>query len=100
MQVMEPAAMSRKHCCTAVPAAMWFTLAVLLCLSWQPCPLSAAQAGPAAQPKPVGGSIKVAVYDPDPQHLWNRLYRVLYLRIAPEDGKIYGLDELDPLIWP
>ena len=38
------------------------------------------------------------LYDPDPNHLWNRLYRALYRRESP-DGKEYGFDELDPLLW-
>jgi hypothetical protein len=39
------------------------------------------------------------VYDPNSQHLWNRLYAVLYVRSTP-DGKAYGEDGLDPLLWP
>ena len=38
------------------------------------------------------------LYTPDPNHLWNRLYRVLYRREAA-GGKEYGYDELDPLLW-
>ena len=38
------------------------------------------------------------VYDPDPEHVWNRLYRSLYSRAA-RDGREYGRDELDPLLW-
>ena len=37
-------------------------------------------------------------YDRDPNHIWNRLYRALYRRESP-DGKEYGYDELDPLLW-
>src|SRR5436190_24284883 len=39
------------------------------------------------------------LYDPDPDHLWNRLYRALYQRLA-RNGKEYGYDELDPIVWP
>jgi hypothetical protein len=39
-----------------------------------------------------------SVYDPDPDHLWNRVFRQLYRRIA-SNGKEYGFDELDPLLW-
>lgn len=39
-----------------------------------------------------------ALYDPSPKHIWNRLYRSLYLRTAP-DGREFGYDELDPLLW-
>lgn len=38
------------------------------------------------------------LYDSDPNHIWNRLYRSLYLRVAG-DGQQYGYDELDPLFW-
>jgi hypothetical protein len=39
-----------------------------------------------------------AIYDPNPAHLWNRLHRAIYVRIAP-DGTEYGDDRLDPLLW-
>jgi hypothetical protein len=39
-----------------------------------------------------------SIYDPDPQHLWNRLHRALWVRTGP-DGKEYGHDRLDPLLW-
>jgi hypothetical protein len=67
-------------------------LAVLgLCLTGLDCPTDAATppGPPAAQ---------VTIYDPDPQHLWNRLHRALWVRTGP-DGKEYGHDRLDPLLW-
>ncbi len=39
-----------------------------------------------------------AIYDPDPDHIWNRVFRQFYRRAA-RDGKEYGLGELDPLLW-
>ena len=39
-----------------------------------------------------------SVYDLDPEHLWNRLFRQLYGRTTA-DGAEYGSDELDPLLW-
>ena len=39
-----------------------------------------------------------SVYDPDPDHLWNRVFRQLYRRVAA-NGDEYGSDELDPLLW-
>jgi hypothetical protein len=39
-----------------------------------------------------------SVYDPDPDHLWNRVFRQLYRRVA-SNGQEYGSDELDPLLW-
>jgi hypothetical protein len=38
------------------------------------------------------------VYNPDPHHLWNRLNATLFERTA-QDGKKFGLDELDILFW-
>jgi hypothetical protein len=40
-----------------------------------------------------------APYDPDPQHLWNRLYDALFVRTEPGDGERYGSAELDILFW-
>jgi hypothetical protein len=39
-----------------------------------------------------------SVYDADPDHLWNRVFRQLYRRVA-SNGQEYGIDELDPLLW-
>ena len=39
-----------------------------------------------------------SIYDPDPVHLWNRVFRQFYRRTA-EKGDEYGSDELDPLLW-
>ena len=39
-----------------------------------------------------------SVYDPDPDHLWNRVFRQFFRRTT-KDGKEYGADELDPLLW-
>jgi hypothetical protein len=39
----------------------------------------------------------VTVYDPNPQHLWNRLHEALYVRLdgaGPDDA-----GELDPFLW-
>jgi hypothetical protein len=38
------------------------------------------------------------LYDPDPNHVWNRLYRSLFGRMG-RDGREYGYDELEPLLW-
>jgi len=38
------------------------------------------------------------VYDPNPDHLWNQVFRQLYRRTSV-DGKDYGSNELDPLLW-
>src|SRR4030095_5786881 len=38
------------------------------------------------------------LYDPDPNQIWNRVYRTFYRRES-RDGHEYGYDELDPLLW-
>lgn len=40
----------------------------------------------------------VAIYDPSPSHLWNRLYTVLLVR-QDRDGNLCGEDSLDALLW-
>lgn len=37
-------------------------------------------------------------YDPRAGHIWNRVYRQFFVRTA-RDGKEYGAEELDPLLW-
>ena len=44
------------------------------------------------------GSPDWSIYDPDPEHLWNRVFRQLYERRAA-NGEVYGAEELDPLLW-
>jgi hypothetical protein len=53
----------------------------------------------ATPPAPPANPAPVTLYDPDPQHLWNRLHRAVWVRTGP-DGKEYGQDRLDPLLWP
>ena len=38
------------------------------------------------------------LFDSDPRHVSNQLYRQLHVRTDPE-GKEYGFDALDPLLW-
>src|SRR5262245_24569415 len=38
------------------------------------------------------------IYDPDPQHLWNRIFRQFYRRTS-NDRQEFGWDSLDPLLW-
>lgn len=40
-----------------------------------------------------------SIYHPDPQHLWNRIFRLFFRRTA-SNGQVYGWDTLDPLLWP
>src|ERR1700741_163880 len=58
-----------------------------------------------AKPGPASDALRdsqnlssLAIYDPNPNHLWNRLFRQFYVRKA-WDGKEYGGDVLDPLLW-
>ena len=39
-----------------------------------------------------------SLFSPDPENIWNRLYRQIHVRYAP-DGKEYGFADLDPLLW-
>jgi hypothetical protein len=39
-----------------------------------------------------------SVYHADPEQLWNRLYEALLVRVGP-DGRAYGQDRLEPLLW-
>jgi hypothetical protein len=73
---------------------------VLLCLV-SACK-TAGGSGGSPSPSSPGDSSEAGrwgLYSPDPAHVWNRLYRSLYLRVA-RDGREYGYDELDPLLWP
>lgn len=38
------------------------------------------------------------IFDPDPNHLWNRTYACVFIRQTAE-GRQYGADTLDPLLW-
>jgi hypothetical protein len=51
-----------------------------------------------AQSERQSASTPHAVYDSNPDHLWNRLHRAFYVRTA-RNGEEYGRDELDPLLW-
>src|SRR5579872_3016845 len=66
----------------------------------RPLPDGTAKAAGADQTKPASPSnvFKVATYDANPEHLWNRLYAALYVRTT-DDGQSHGQDGLDPLLW-
>jgi hypothetical protein len=72
-----------------VHASRWFPVALVavVCL--------VVSSGPAEPPKPATGQ---TVYAADPQHLWNRLYETLFVRVGP-DGDTYGSDRFEPLLW-
>jgi hypothetical protein len=39
-----------------------------------------------------------SLYHNDPEHLWNRLHKALLVRVG-HDGRTYGQDRLEPLLW-
>src|SRR5262245_37308555 len=51
-------------------------------------------ASPADDPAP-----SRAIYHLDPIHLWNRLHEALFVRVGT-DGRTYGHDRIEPLLWP
>jgi hypothetical protein len=51
-----------------------------------------------AQSQPQPAPPALAIYASDPDHIWNRLFRLFYVRHA-RDGQQYGGDELDPYLW-
>jgi hypothetical protein len=62
-------------------------------------PVNASHESPSSpNPDIASNSSAWTLYDRDPNHLWNRLYRALYQRVT-NDSKEYGYDELDPLLW-
>ncbi|SRR6266498_4012373 len=52
---------------------------------------------PTATPNTLN-EVRWNIYDPDPKHLWNRLFHQLYRRTT-NDRHEYGWDALDPLLW-
>ena len=50
---------------------------------------------PAAAQRPPSN---VEVFDPNPNHIWNRTYTCLFVG-RTSDGTEYGADALDPLLW-
>lgn len=49
-------------------------------------------------PSPAAEQTDWSIYDPDPGHPWNRVFRELYRRVSA-GGTEYGANELDPLLW-
>ncbi len=60
-------------------------LLLINALAW-----SATAGEPASPPPPL--------FAADPGHPWNELQRILFLRTGP-DGRVYGMDEPDPLLF-
>jgi hypothetical protein len=55
-------------------------------------------AAPAAHAHEPPGGPDFALYDPDPDHLWNRLHRTLFMR-ETHDGRFYGHDDFELVYW-
>jgi hypothetical protein len=51
-----------------------------------------------SSPLAVAGDSLWSVYDTDPDHPWNRVFRQLFRRTSA-DGQEFGAGELDPLLW-
>jgi hypothetical protein len=81
---------------TAMPQPLTFRL-LLSCVAGAGIACFLLPARPAAlAEEPAPGQ---AIYHADPEHLWNRLYEALFVRVGP-DGQTYGRDRLEPLLWP
>jgi len=50
------------------------------------------------QASPMETTSAWGIYDPDPNHLWNRVFRQFYRRTTL-NGEEYGAAELDPFLW-
>jgi hypothetical protein len=61
-------------------------------------PPTAVHAGETALPESELQTRNKGVYAPDPEHIWNRVFRLLYVRKGL-NGRQYGGDELDPYLW-
>jgi hypothetical protein len=53
---------------------------------------------PVNEVRPTSEDADWNIYDLNPDHIWNRVFRQFYRRTT-NDGKEYGSDELDPLLW-
>jgi hypothetical protein len=51
-----------------------------------------------AQSQPQSAPPTAAIYASDPDQIWDRLFRLFYVRHT-SDGQQYGGDELDPYLW-
>ena len=75
---------------------------ILLVLAACTSNLKAPIEGSATEPDTVGTAMPEEpswnLYDPDPDHIWNRVFRLFYER-TDQNGTKYGLGELDPLLW-
>jgi hypothetical protein len=80
-----------------IPA--WVTVPIVL-LPMFIYPLAGAVQNPSPLPADADPPLlqSRAIYDANPNHIWNQLYTQFYVREA-WDGRTYGGDELDPYLW-
>lgn len=72
---------------------------LISCSTSQPSKSPAATGTPLTdEPPPGQGQSAWSIYDPDPVHPWNRVFRQLYQR-TDANGHEHGSGELDPLLW-
>ncbi len=86
---------------TAAMSGLVFCTVVCLLAAAAPDGFRSNQAGTVpvgSQPRDSQNLSSLSFYDPNPDHLWNRLYRQFYVRKG-WDGREYGGDVLDPLLW-
>lgn len=83
----------KKHLILFLPA-----LILVNCLSNPQLSSQATVTAQITEISPTASDLGWSVYDSDPDHLWNRMFRQFYRRVA-KDGTEYGMDELDPLLW-
>jgi hypothetical protein len=60
--------------------------------------LASSATPPVEQTNPAEHGSVWSIFHPDPNHLWNRVFRQFYRRTTTS-GEEYGADELDPLLW-
>jgi hypothetical protein len=80
--------MNRRLLATAVIGMLLGLLLVLAVLQETPARSSNVEAS--------GGG--ASIFDPNPTHIWNRLYDAVFIR-RDQSGATYGADALDPLLW-
>ena len=81
----------------AAVRASWRPVAALLVAvasEWCAGPLGQGQQSSEGSRQP-----RAALFNPNPEHISNRLYRQVHVRSTSE-GKEYGFEDLDPLLWP
>jgi hypothetical protein len=83
--------MTARHLARWLLPLFVISTAGLLIIGGGPSPMAVTTGG-----TPAAGQ-GITVYDPDPQHLWNRLHQALHVRLNPEGPN--DPYELDPFLW-